>query len=309
MWYCYTNNCHHKWKNSIIGLVQGVLDRQGESSDISSALNWIVKTLDIDLAKVDKVVNKSEAEKFITSSVKQKIIRKRITKTAKVKIPIGQVKDNHVPSKHFLDLGFTKEIINKYLVQDCHDVTKPMNNRSVFPVFDIENKYMIGVSGRTLQKQCPFCGKHHIGGIKKCGGKFIPKWKHWGFSSSEVLYNWQFAQDHIRETNSLFLLEGPKDVIKFSQNNVYNTTCIFGLNISDFHIKNFVKSGVQNVILSIDNDDAGNDAKEKISKRIGMYFNVRDISKVLEYGEDFADLNDNEFKTLMQHKAKGYCYV
>lgn len=284
--------------------MQGVLDRRGEPSNISYALDWLVKILEIDLSRVSQVVKKSKEEKFVLSSIKNQIKPKSEPKK-QISIPIEKVKENFIPSQYFLDQGFSKEIVEKYLIQDCHDLTKPMNNRSVFPVFDLENKHMVGVSGRTLQDQCPYCGNYHSGGMKYCGKISIPKWKHWGFQSSQVLYNWHFAQNQIKETRTIFLVEGPKDVIKFAQNDIYNTTCIFGLFISPFHIKEFVKAGIQTVVLCMDNDDAGNDAKTKISKKLEMYFNIKDISKNLEYGEDFADLEDQEFKNLL----KGYCNV
>ena len=310
-WCCFTNQCHTQYKNNAFGLLEGFIKKENPQASFRDIVDKITEIVGISLDDVPDLVEKSKEEKFVTSTVKSisKTRKPEPKPKSKFSVPVDIARKTFKPSQYYLDEGFSEEILNQYLVQDCHDMTKPMYNRAVFPVFDLSGENIIGASGRTLLPHCKHCDTYHKEGMSNCHKKQYSKWKHWGFHSSEVIYNWNIAQEKVQETGCLFLVEGPKDILKFVDNGISNVTCLFGLNISQFHIKEFSRSGVRNIISCLDNDNAGNNAFNNLKKSLSLYFNFKNFSDILEFGQDFAELSDDIFKEKLVTKAREYNYV
>src|SRR4029078_7488580 len=97
-----------------------------------------------------------------------------------------------VPAKRYLDKNYSQDTLIRYLVGDCVKKGKQMSNRTVIPIFDNDNKWMIGCTGRSIFPKCDKCKKHHFGDDCKYG---VSKWKHSiGLKTTQYLFNYWFAK-------------------------------------------------------------------------------------------------------------------
>ena len=92
------------------------------------------------------------------------------------------------------------------------------------------------------------------------------------------------------------LVEGVKDVLTIMGFGFF-ALGIFGTKMSKEKINMLLKNGIQRVIISLDSDDAGNEASKKIEKEMSNYFEVFKIN--LPQGKDPNDLNYEEFLNLI----------
>lgn len=306
-WRCYTNQCHNKYVSNIFGLVQGYLKNNDKPHSFNDSIKWLSKFLNIDIKSLHKE-NIIDEELYTI----KKLVRQSKTKVLKsnsssstFSIRIEDFKKNYKVSKYFLDQGFSENILTKYLITDCFDINKPMYNRACVPIINEQGTHIIGVTGRIMMDKCQYCNHYH----EKTMGCYerkipIPKWKHYGFKSGQVLFNYNFANRYIKNSKTAIIVEGPKDVLAFESNDIHNSICMHGLKISKYHITKLLNLGVMNLILALDNDDAANESKEIALKILNKYFKIYDISNMIDFGTDFADLNTEEFNNHIKPKIK-----
>jgi hypothetical protein len=296
-WRCYTHGCSND-NDSIFGLVMAVLSKtKGEDVNFIEAASWLSKVVAIDLKNSSVVTLEDEEIHNIikVAKLEKRIKRKDIGRNDTGKcpiIPISSLNGKIEPSWYFLNQGFSKEILTKYNVGYCSDPKKPMYLRSYAPVLSEDGDNIIGVTGRIIYEKCEICGDFHDPD-KECPVdnprvKAHAKWFHYGFSSGSTLYNESFAKKYIAETGIAVITEGPKEVWWLEQHDVHNSLCIFGLNISDFHLKKLIKMNVTNVVVALNNDEAGIEAIEKIDKTLGLYFKIINMHHLLDDGSDIA---------------------
>src|SRR6185436_2187063 len=98
---------------------------------------------------------------------------------------------------------FNEETLKKFYISDCNSPEKPMYKRAFCLVLDDAGENVIGVSGRTMLKQCELCGCFHNGhggcSIDNPNIKSYPKWLHYNFSRKNTLYNIWNAKQKIRK--------------------------------------------------------------------------------------------------------------
>lgn len=168
--------------------------------------------------------------------------------------------------------------------------------RAVVPIYDTTGQYMIGYTARSTNQQCGICGTYHYFKYpcprNKVEERFACKWRHSdGFYSGSTLYNiWNFNGD------TALLVEGTGDVWSAVEAGCNNCLGLFGCNISKQQIQMLVEHGIQNVILCLDNDDAGKTGTEKIISKIKMYFNIDVLS---HNKKDIGELTKNETKDIL----------
>jgi DNA primase len=132
-----------------------------------------------------------------------------------------------------------------------------------------------------------------------------PKWMYHpkGISTSIFLYNYDNAMKVIEDTgvNELVLVEGIFDVWAYHEAGIDNVVCIFGSNLSEEQEKMILRAGV-NVVLSFDNDDAGNKCTNKVIKKLK---NKTEMKKVfLPSGSDPCDLERDILRNLYLKRKK-----
>lgn len=286
-WKCRTHHCEEIFKSSILGFIRGVLSHQNldwtnskdPSCSFDNAIAFAQKFLNQNLDDI-KINKKSIEKNQFISTVKYISDTTNNTQTGITK---GQIQKNlEIPSQYFISRGFSKEILNKYDVGECFNPNKEMNNRSVVPVYDIDHKFMVGCTGRSIFEKCQKCSCYHAESAQcpdsENSWKFS-KWKHsYQFKTQEHLYNLWFAKKHIQQSRSAILVESPGNVWRLEEAGINNSVAIFGSSLADKQKLLLDISGAMSLILLMDNDEAGKKASEQIIKKCHKIYNIHTIS-------------------------------
>lgn len=283
-WVCRTHNCEKLFRNSILGFIRGIMSHKqfdwSEKGDktvsFQDAINLAIELVGSDDIDSLKINNEQQNKSAFSNIIKNlalnaepeipKIDRALITKTL------------NIPSKYFIDRGYSEDILIKYDVGLCENPTKEMYNRAVAPIYDLDHKFMIGCTGRSIFEQCLNCKKYH------CSSQQCPsdveswkysKWKHSnGFRADSVLYNQWFAKKYILESSTIIIVESPGNVWRLEEAGFHNSVAIFGSSLSDKQKILMDGSGAMNIIVLTDNDEAGHKAFEQISAKCDKTYKI-----------------------------------
>jgi len=282
IWRCFTQQCHQR-NQTIIGLISGIhgcSDKQAE--------NWLKKLLQFEEVESP---HESQLYQIVQRYKQQQRFRAKLNSTACKMTPMPIEQANIAPDIYFKNKGFTQETIDRFMIGFCDDPAKPMYNMAYAAVLDEIGRYIIGVTGRTIFDKCDICQLHHKQGhgcpTDGTGVVAYPKWKHWGFNSKKVLYNFWDAKESIDQHESVVIVEGPKDAWWLVQNGVENVVAIFGLEISKAQIKKLMNAVV--LFLCLDNDRHAIRSVNMQKKELSKYFKLKDLSQLLPNNQDIAD--------------------
>lgn len=283
-WKCRTHGCENTFKSSIIGFIRGVISHQklGWEKDgddtiaFAAALNYAKDLLNNDFKDIK--VSRTQIEKntftSLVGNLKKDDVEKDVNKVARSAIQKNLV----IPSQYFVDRGFNPKILSKYDVGLCDKLGKEMYERAVAPIYDIDHKYMVGCTGRSIHNKCEKCNSFH-NPQAECPATEdrwkYSKWKHnFGFKTQNHLYNLWYAKEYIRETKTVILVESPGNVWKLEECGFRNSVAIFGSSMADTQKMLLDASGAMQLILLMDNDKAGQQASETIAKKCSRTYNI-----------------------------------
>ena len=110
------------------------------------------------------------------------------------------------------------------------------------------------------------------------------------FQSTNYLYNYWFAEEHIRNCGTAILVEGAGDVWRLEDNGIHIGLGLFGTDLTDAQRILLDRSGALSIVILLDPDKAGAEGCEKLKRQLSrqyrMYFpNIRD---------DVGGLNSDE---------------
>jgi hypothetical protein len=154
-----------------------------------------------------------------------------------------------------------------------------LNNRFVFPIY--QGQKIIGLAGRDLYTNSQ-----------------RPKWKILGRKSNFV-YPSDLSSPEIQSTKTVILVESIGDALALYENGIKNFIVIFGLSVSKNVILFLMKSNLEKIIISTNNDEEsdynrGMEAALNIKSKLSKFFNS-DILKVkLPTKKDFGDMTKVE---------------
>lgn len=286
-WKCRTHHCEEIFKSSIIGFIRGVLSHQtlkwekngDQACSFDDAVSFAEKFSNKNLRDI-KISRKTLEKNQFINTVKH-ISSSDTIQTAK----IGRChiqKSLQIPSRYFLSRGFSKEILMKYDVGECNNSSKEMFGRAVVPIYDIDHKFMVGCSGRSIFEKCNSCSLYHNPNCKCPESDDAwknSKWRHsYQFKTQEHLYNLWFAKEHIINSRTIILVESPGNVWRLEESGIHNSVAIFGSSLADKQKMLIDMSGAMSIILLMDNDDAGRKACEQIIKKCHKIYNIHTIS-------------------------------
>jgi 5S rRNA maturation endonuclease (ribonuclease M5) len=269
-WKCRTHQCEKVFKGSIIGFVRGLLSNRkyrwakngDDTCSFKETIEFITSFLKKDLKDI-KVSRVARNKNQFTTTINH-INNVSSISTAGC-LRRGDIRPLlKIPAAYYIQRGFSAEILNKYDVGLCSNPSKEMHNRIVVPIYDMNYEYMIGCSGRSIFEKCTACSSFHDPSTE-CPPdhkKYLySKWKHsTNFKSQNCLYNFWFAKDHIRESGIAIIVESPGNVWKLEENGIHNSVAVFGANLSDRQKILLDASGAMNLIVLMDNDEAGQKA-------------------------------------------------
>lgn len=303
-WKCRTHNCDEIFKSSIIGFVRGVLSRSKYSwnqdgdttASFQEAVDFCMGLLNKSIKDIK--VSRSDAEKNTFTRIVENVKQSKIEANPLSKVTKAQVRQSlQIPAEYYLDRGYSKETLSKYDVGLCNNASKEMYNRIVVPVYSIDGKYIIGCTGRSIFDACDSCRNYHSPSdhcpTKEDSWKYC-KWKHnFGFKSQEHLYNFWFAKDHIQKTKNIVIVESPGNVWRLEEAGIHNSVAIFGSSMSDKQKLLIDSSGAMNIILLMDNDEAGRKATKQITDKCKKIYRI--YSPTFS-GPDIGELSVQEIK-------------
>jgi 5S rRNA maturation endonuclease (ribonuclease M5) len=309
-WRCRTHNCDSTFKSSIIGFVRGVLsktkyrwNREGDdTATFQEAVDFCLSLLNKNIKDIK--ISRADAEKSTFSRIVENVKQTNQNSSPLSKITKAQVRESlQIPSQYYLDRGYTKEVLNRYDVGLCYNPNKEMYNRIVVPIYSIDGKVIVGCTGRSVFDSCQNCGHYHIS-TSQCPDKDnvwkYCKWKHnFGFKSQEHLYNFWFAKDHIQKSRSIILVESPGNVWRLEEAGIHNSVAIFGSSLSDKQKLLIDSSGAMNIILLMDNDDAGQKAVKQITEKCKKIYRI--YSPTFE-GPDVGELSIEDIRNTLVPK-------
>lgn len=285
-WKCRTHNCDKVFKGSIIGFVRGVLSNRkhnwknngDKTVSFDDTIQFIEEFLGHNLDSLK--ISKSEIEKKTFANVVKHIVNNNDTNISR--ISRHSIRNSLViPADYFISRGFDNEILNKYDVGLCNKPEKEMFNRAVAPIYDLDHKFMVGCTGRSIFEKCQNCGCFHnpedACPVAEDRWKFC-KWKHnYQFKSQNYLYNIWYAKKYILESTKVILVESPGNVWRLEENGIHNSVALFGSNLSDKQKVLLDGSGAMTIITIMDNDPAGKKAIESIRDKCKNTYNIINI--------------------------------
>ena len=308
-WSCYSNNCH-KDNSNIFGLVKLSLSQKyNKSLGFLDSVRWLADKLKIDIGQPVEPISEEESEihKIIKEAkVIDRLVNPEDEEIAKFpKIPVSYL-GKIEPAPYFLNQGFSRETLAKFMVGYCDNPRKPMYLRSYAPILDEDGRKVLGVTGRIIYDECPDCGGFHEQNNKGCpedNSDIIdyPKWKHFGFKKGMILYNIWNAKPHLIKSGTAILTEGPKEIWWLDQREIYNTVSVLGLNLSKYHINTLIKLGVKTLVVALDNDERGQEAAEQLDRNVSCYFKLINIKHLVKMGSDLDDLSIEDAQTVTQY--------
>lgn len=311
-WKCRTHGCEQYFKSSVLGFIRGVLSRNqyywskngDDMVSFNEAIDFAIQFSKYDPSK-DKQSKKLKEKKDFILTVKN--ITSEISLPNNL-IPRESVKANlAIPSQYFLTRGFTANILIKYDVGDCADITKEMFNRAVVPIYDNDMKGMIGCTGRSIYDKCHKCSSFHDPN-NKCPDRDYSwqycKWKHSkNFKTQDSLYNYWFAQKYIKELKSVILVESPGNVWRLEEAGIHNSVALYGSSLNDKQKMLLDISGAMKIITIMDNDDAGHNAAKTIASKCNRIYNIKNIVLATN---DLADMTVDEINNTIKPQIEEY---
>lgn len=299
-WKCRSHNCDKVFKSSIIGFIRGVIShtkynwsKEGDSTcSFEEALNFALAFIKKDLSSIK--VSKTQKDKMaFTHSINyiknSPIEHSNLPNRTQVRQAL------EIPAQYYIDRQYTREILDKYDIGLCNKVGKEMYNRVVVPVYNNDYTNLIGCSGRSIYDKCNDCGAYHTvdSACPLHEDRWLfPKWKHSAnFKSQNSLYNFWFAKEYIKKSNTAIIVESPGNVWRLEENGIHNSVAIFGSSLSDRQKIILDSSGAMTLVILTDNDEAGRKAAEQIKNKCQ---NTYKILIPLISKSDVAEMDSND---------------
>ena len=208
------------------------------------------------------------------------MVTKRISKELAREFNVGVLKDSKV--KFFNDAG--DKIKNAFNIMKQRHKSFPIKNGIAFPIIDPFN----GLQSFTVRNM-----------DFKRGESYPPKYFIFsGFKKNFYLGGLNRALEHILKENSVFIFEGYFDMLAAREKGIKNGVFLCGKTLSRMQLA-LLRSLTENIILALDNDEAGLKGLEKMSKFITQ--ETGDLCKMV-----FLDYNLDPEEFLRQSKDTSF---
>lgn len=240
---CWSAGCHEKGSDifSLISQLKGL--------SFYESIEWILIKLRIDLEKLKISHDSIDNIEFIRNA--------RLKRVDEEKIINEKILDQMAPTQYLvLERGFSQETSDKYSPRIGNSNVTNMINRIAIPVRNIRGE-IVGFTGRAINDS------------------IIPKWLHQNFQSGSQLFNLYSAKDHIMNSSTIIITEGPFDCFKFEDASIYNSVAIFGKSLTQQQISLILSSGAFKIIIALDNDEAGKSGSDSIEEKLKDFCDIK----------------------------------
>jgi len=295
-WCCYTHHCEEIFRPTPFGFIRGVLSNKynnwtGQLKDIKYGF---LKTYDFcqSILKIDESnipeLNNIEKRKFC-NDIKIFTKTKKFFKGWNLHNVISSM---DIPSQYFLNRGYKRETLEHFCVGTSKKNDGIFRDRSIVPVIAQDGIHVVGFTGRSNYEKCLKCNQYHEGSCESKNKNYIySKWvNNKGFAKERYLYNLHNAIEAAKYSKKIILCEGPADVWSLYEKGIENAVAIFGTSLTDSQQIILETCDIHKIILLLDNDEAGIEAREKIKSSLCRFFNIA----VPKYeGKDPGSSNSN----------------
>jgi 5S rRNA maturation endonuclease (ribonuclease M5) len=175
---------------------------------------------------------------------------------------------------NFFEIGFAPEGID----EPYRAKRKDFAGRIVFPVRDADGN-LVGWSGRLATDDEALIKTHN-------------KWMHkLDFDKGFVLYNFNNAKEHIRQSKELIILEGPWDVARLWSYGIHNVVAVMGSSLTPEQLSLAITYAIK-IKVFLDPDGAGKTGARRICDQIKRYVDTYTITAPA--GKDPDELTHEE---------------
>lgn len=273
VWSCFTNQCHIKYGNDIIGFVKGMLD-----CNFMDAINYINGVLSNDKTNIN---TKAETRKI-------EIVENPVIK---------QLELRPIDSKFIKNGRFSIDTLNYFGVgrfQSAYDIHK----RIMTPIYNDKNK-LIAYSGRSIYDHCEVCNSYHQADKSCHFGNFkVPKWMNYpkNFRKSLCLFN---LNNVLKDKKPYVIFtEGVYDAFAVHQSGYTSVVATLGISVSKYQIDLLRKYNIKNVYLMYDGNEAGTLGSKSVSDKL-LINGVGSTIIKLPPDKDPAKLTNQELNQLI----------
>jgi 5S rRNA maturation endonuclease (ribonuclease M5) len=294
IWQCNTHGCHNVFKKTPIGLIRGLLSRNKTGWEKSGDNMF---TFPATIAFIEQFLKKRP--KSPLNNPNRHVFKPKVHKEQKL-LNIGissYVSQHNIPSQYFLNRGFSKVVLNKFMVGDYKGTKTRWQNRVTVPVLNNQMTRIVGFTSRTIFDKCLMCSGFHPK-IESCPDRnpysFI-KWQHNDhFAKHSLLYNyWNVSAT---KNDTVILVEGPADVWKLEMAGYQNGLAIFGSNLMESQAKMILDLNPRKIITIMDNDEAGEDAERDCRKKLEPFC---EVISLVPTKKDLGEMSIEEIKDLI----------
>lgn len=234
------------------------------------------------------------------NKAKSYLAKRKISQKAIEEFNIGIEYQNKLPNTLIGKLYYKKEtLLATGLMRKSNHSGKDIDtffNRLLVPIYD---KYgnPVGFGGRVLDDSKP---------------KYLNSNENEIFHKSEILFNYHKAKNEARN-NEIVIVEGYFDVISAWEMGMKNVVAVMSANVTEQQIK-MIKELNCEVILSLDNDSAGNIAMLRVIPELlknNLIVSVYDTSVLGNSLKDFGDFltNGKTKEDIKKTKITGYEFL
>ncbi|MBO5100763.1 MAG: DNA primase [Spirochaetaceae bacterium] len=176
------------------------------------------------------------------------LISRGVSKEIIEKFQLGYSPSDRTWLKKFLlSKNYSNEFLNESgLFSKKYPDIAFFSDRLMFPIFNRKNQ-VVAFGGRILHGEGP---------------KYLNSGEMIQYKKGETLYAFNFAKETIRKEKSVIFCEGYMDVIAYHQAGITNAVAPLGTALTEGQVK-LISSFVDTVYLSLDSDDAGQNATYK----------------------------------------------
>jgi len=289
MWQCFTNRCHQVHGADVFALIQSA-----KNCGFKDALQWILDVVDHDIDDV-KELDKEEAQRL------EQIMRKR-SELVKHKYIENELMRHLKPSRYFKDRDYSDEVMEEFCAGgEWHRAQTYGEHRVVIPVYDPIEGFLIAFTCRLLDDshieawRPKWCHALNFADIRK---KSADRTDEERFHASSVLYNLHRASQHMGNSKTIIVTEGPGDVMRMWDAGFKNVVAVLGTGFSKHHRTLLHKAGCGRVVCAFDGDEPGQKASKTVKKMCGNYFEFQNV--VLPMGKDPGDHDSSQLRLIFK---------
>lgn len=243
---------------------------------------------------------------------------------------ISQEDFNELQIAEMKKRNFSREFMKAYKVGICNDVDKLREHlkscgymASFIDDIDLGNKRIFN-SNNIIYTICDDNGRPvafqarnlaYDGKVDENTGNFINGPKFIGSTISNIKKNIYrkkerlYLLDKAKRNESVIVVEGNSDALSLHNNGITNAVGICGLNFSEHHLNTLRRNAIYEIIMCLDNDDAGIEKAKAILDDVASKIHDIKIKFIFlpdEYDEDGSKLKVDPDEYIRRHGKEAF---